>query len=47
MSDTLCVSVFSGCVGRCCFDVEMMQARVEFNLCTLLFFGALVEGNLR
>jgi hypothetical protein len=25
----------------------MFHASVEFNLCALLFFGALVEGNLR
>jgi hypothetical protein len=29
------------------WDIQMFHASVEFNLCALLFFGALVEGNLR
>jgi hypothetical protein len=41
------VCVLSTCVGCCHCYIQMAHARVEIHLCALLFFGALVEGNLR
>jgi hypothetical protein len=46
-STGMCWLVSCQYVWACYCDIQMFHARVEFNLCAVIFFGALVEGNLR